>query len=302
MSGITEYTALFFYLPGDTVGMTKGVLGIIGCPMLDDNLVYSISKDPEEKRITIVDNEYDATIRRKLDAKGIPYELINWDDVVVGRFVPSGGFDILILMINLGLHSKPELLKSTVEEYTKWMHPRVDAIGFYLGTCGNYNWNIPKWCAENGYGRGAMFCDKEGNLCDDCVGVAISGGPRYLQMQKTYPGHFYLFPAMATNFDDFMNADQADTAATEESLTDEVREVLGIEPGRDGYLRWLLQLGGYEYILKIDTGLGSKEQFDADVLKVAERTHLKIKNAEAGWGDLGPTDALYDRCKSMLSQ
>jgi hypothetical protein len=119
-------------------------------------------------------------------------------------------------------------------------------------------------------------------------------------MQQKYTGHLYVFPAMATNFDDFMEADQAESAATEASLTPEMREVLGIEPGRDGYLRWLLQLGNYEYILKLDTGIGDRKSFEKDLQKVSERTHLKIKEAEAGWVDLQPTDDIYSKCKSFL--
>jgi len=105
---------------------------------------------------------------------------------------------------------------------------------------------------------------------------------------------------MATNYDEFMEADQAESAATEASLTPEMREVLGIEPGRDGYMRWLLSLGGYEYILKLDTGLGDKEEFERDLQKVSERTRLKIKVAEDGWVDLQPTEDLYKKCKSFL--
>lgn len=281
--------------------MTKGVLGIIACPMLDDNLVYSLSKDGEEKHITVVDNEHNGSLLRKFEAHGIGYDLITWDDVIIGRYKPTGRYDLLVLMINLGLHSKPELLKSSVEDLARQMQPRVDAIGFYLGTCGNYNWNIPKWCKDNGMKASAMFCDCDGNLCDDCVGVAIAGGPKYLALQKSHPAHFYLFPAMATNFDDFIEADQADQAATEESLTDEVREVLGIEPGKDGYLRWLLSLGGYEYVLKIDTGIGDRENFDRDVENVAKRMHLKVKEASAEWADMQPTEDIYAKCKSFLS-
>lgn len=40
---------------------------------------------------------------------------------------------------------------SSVEDLTKTMQGVSDTIGFYLGTCGNYGWNIPKWCASNGY-------------------------------------------------------------------------------------------------------------------------------------------------------
>ena len=282
--------------------MTKGVLGLIVCPMVDDNLVYSLAKDPEEKNIVIVDNENTRSIKAKLGDAGVPYTLVPWEDIVSRRYeVDRDYYSILIYMISLGLHSVPDKLKSTVEELTEDMQPFVDGIGFYLGTCGNFNWNIPQWCEERRMKPSAMFCDKNGELCHDCVGVNIAGGPKYTEMQKKYTGHLYIFPAMATNYDEFMDADQADARKTEESLTDEMREALGIEPGRDGYMRWLFTLGGYEYILKLDTGLGNREEFERDLLKVSERTRLKIKVAEPGWADLQPTDDLYAKCKSFLS-
>jgi len=281
--------------------MAKGVLGIIACPMLDDNLVYSLSKDTEKKNITVVRNEYNGSLVRKLDAAGVEYDYIGWGQVINGGYRPDRSeYNILILMINLGLHSKPKELKAKVEDLSKEMAPFVDSFGFYLGTCGNYGWDIPAWCNGVLNKPGAMFCDSNGCLCDDCVGVAIAGGPRYLEMQKRYPGHFYLFPAMAVNFDDFMDADQADSAAIEQSLTDEMREQLGIEPGRDGYLRWLLRMGDYKNILKIETGLGNDKEYDECAKKVSERTQLTIIPAEDGWASMQPTDDIYQKCKSFL--
>ena len=283
--------------------MTEGVLGIIACPMLDDNLVYSLSKDKEKKNITVIRNENNGSLVRKLEKFGIPYSYIDWGVLVNGGYRPvDGEYNIVILMINLGLHSKPKELKAKVEDLSKVMKPYVDGFGFYLGTCGNYGWDLAQWSRDVLGKPGAMFCDENGCLCDDCVGVAIAGGPRYLQMQKRYPGHFYLFPAMATNFDDFMDADQADTAAIEDSLTDEMREQLGIEPGRDGYLRWLLRMGDYKNILKIDTGLGDDKEYDEKAKMVAERTALTIIHAEEGWASMQPTDDIYSKCKSFLKQ
>ena len=282
--------------------MAKGILGIIACPMLDDNLVYSLSNDPEEKTVAVVDNPYNTSIRRKLEEKGVAYETIAWDDFVSGMYTPDRDrFNVVIVMINLGLHAVPEKLKDLVEDMTRDISPHVDAFGFYLGTCGNYEWNLPAWCKENGLKPATTFFDGEGHLCHDCVGIAISGGPRYLELQHKYMGHLYIFPAMATNFDEFMEADSAGSSMPMESLTDDMREALGIEPGRDGYLRWLLGLGGYEYILRLDTGLGDKEQFDRDIQRVADRTHLKIKQAEDGWATIQPTIDMYDRCKALLS-
>ena len=283
--------------------MTHGTLGLIVCPMLDDNLVYSLHKDPEQKNIIIVNNENTSSIKRKLTSMDIPFRMASWSEIASREYEPDPEqFNIIVYMTDLGLHSRPEELKSKVETIAEDLQPYVDGIGFYLGTCGNYEWNIPKWCEQKGMKPSAMFCDKNGCLCHDCVGVNIAGGPRYKDLQKKYTGHLYMFPAMANNYDEFMDADQAEAMATERSLTPEMREVLGIEPGRDGYMRWLLSLGGYEYILKIDTGIGDREHFDEDVQKVADRTHLKIKVADEGWADLQPTDDLYSKCKSFLKE
>jgi len=281
--------------------MTHGVLGMLVCPMTDDNLIYSLRKDVEKKRVVVVNNDSCGSVRKKLERYFIPYETVTWKEIASRSFeFEKDEYNVLIYTINLGLHSRPEELKAKVEEIAADMQPFVDGIGFYLGTCGNYEWNIPAWCEKKGFKPSAMFTDKDGNLCHDCVGVNIAGGPKYTAMQQKYTGHLYMFPAMATNYDEFMEADQAEAAATEASLTPEMREVLGIEPGRDGYMRWLLALGNYEYILKLDTGLGDHDEFESELAKVAERTHLKIKVAEDGWVDMQPTDDLYSKCKSFL--
>ncbi|MBO4347991.1 MAG: DUF1638 domain-containing protein [Candidatus Methanomethylophilaceae archaeon] len=261
--------------------MTKGILGLIACPMVDDNLVYSLSKDPEEKNIVIIDNDNNKSIKAKLDKAGIPYSIVAWNDILSRNYTLDGDrYTILVYMTNLGLHAEPEKLKSTVENLATDMQSFVDAIGFYLGTCGNYEWSPARWCKEKGFKPSATFHDCNGCLCHDCVGINIAGGPKYNELQKKYVGHFYAFPAMASNWDEFNAADSSNSSASEESLTPEMREVLGIEPGHDGYMRWLFSLGGYEYILKIDTGLGDQEQYEKDLQKVSERMRLKIKMPE----------------------
>ncbi|MBO6083689.1 MAG: hypothetical protein J6O90_01215, partial [Candidatus Methanomethylophilaceae archaeon] len=118
--------------------MTKGILGLIACPMVDDNLVYSLKKDSEEKNIVIIDNENNTSIKSKLEKAGIPFSTVVWNDIISRNYTLDGNrYTILIYMVNLGLHAEPEKLKSTVEELATDMQPFVDAIGFYLGTCGN---------------------------------------------------------------------------------------------------------------------------------------------------------------------
>ena len=103
--------------------MTQGVLGIIICPMFDDNLTYMMGKDDEKKNVTVVDNDYNGSLLRKLDRIGQPYDLIKWDDVICKRYTPKDGeYNMLILAINLGLHSKPKELKEKVEALLRVPH------------------------------------------------------------------------------------------------------------------------------------------------------------------------------------
>jgi hypothetical protein len=67
-------------------------------------------------------------------------------------------------------------------------------------------------------------------------------------------------------------------------------------------MRWLFRIGGYEYILKLDTNLMDEEEFDKAIAKIADRTRLKVKEAEPGWATLQPTDEMYEKCKSLLPQ
>jgi hypothetical protein len=44
--------------------MTSGVLTVIGCPILEDELIYSILSDSEEKNIFIIETEHSKSLER----------------------------------------------------------------------------------------------------------------------------------------------------------------------------------------------------------------------------------------------
>ena len=111
----------------------------------------------------------------------------------------------------------------------------------------------------------------------------------------------YVFPSMATNYDEFMYANNKEAEAIAKNLTPDMMEVLGIEPGQDGYMRWLLSLGDYKYLLKLNNGI-EDEGFDENLKKLEERMRLTVMDAEPGWASTQPTVDLYARCKSFLDQ
>ena len=269
--------------------------------MLVDNLVWSLTHDPDEKDIAVIDTGNEGPLREQLDARSIPYRTIGEEDALSGGYVPTEGrFNLLVYLMDLGLHSVPEELRSKTEDVATRMQPYVDAIGFYLGTCGTYRWDIPGWCEQRGLKPSEMFRDCDGIPCDDCVGVNIGGGPRYLEMQKRYTGYLYMFPAMVANNDAFLRANNKEAEESMKHMTPEMMEILGIEPGQDGYMRWLLSLGHYQHMLKLDNGIGDVGHYDEGLEKLRERNRLDIVVAEPGWATTQPTEDLYAKCKSML--
>ena len=92
--------------------MTEGVLGIIGCPMFADNIVYNLAGDPEDKQIFVLNIPETGTFRKKLEDAGIRYEVMS-SDVFYYHGLPEGsGYRIVVDMLSLGLHSEPEKLKA----------------------------------------------------------------------------------------------------------------------------------------------------------------------------------------------
>ena len=47
----------------DYIVMTKGILGAIVCPMLEDELIHSLSTDPEEKSVYVIDTPYNGSLK-----------------------------------------------------------------------------------------------------------------------------------------------------------------------------------------------------------------------------------------------
>jgi hypothetical protein len=85
------------------------------------------------------------------------------------------------------------------------------------------------------------------------------------------------------------------------SLDEETLKELGIEPGPNAYERWLLRSGGYEHYLRIETGLGDREEFEAALEELRKTSGLLERVPDEEWGSLQPTDDLYAECKTFLA-
>ncbi len=268
--------------------MAKGTLGIIGCPILEDEIIYSLSKETEEKNIYLIDTPPANTLKRKLEKKGIPFTAIcEWDfDNGFDGVDRNNGFNVVIFMNKLGLHAFPDVLRQTIEDQLKRFQTRFDVIALYYGMCGNAGWDVSKWASEKLDIPVFAFRDGNEEVCDDCIGVAVGGHSRYCDFVRKHAGMFFVTPAIAENWDEYSKA---------------LDMTKGFEIMDIHTLKEVFELFGYRNAVKIDTGIGIKdEELENGCKRFADTTGLKFITAEPGTVDLYPTERIYKEAKDAL--
>ena len=266
--------------------MTEGVLGVIACPILEDELIYSMSKDDEISNVYLLDNRHAKSIKPKLTRKRIEYKTIDEASYLDGSLrTDDGGYTIVIWMMDLGLHEEPTDLKDAVRDCMLRMQERTDALVLYYGLCGNGLKDIDKWAEANLRIPMTIIRDRDGNIVDDCIAAAVGGTAQYLKLLKKYPGIMYFTPAFATNYDDLLGR---------------MELFKGVDTGDDSMLRLVFEMADYREVMKIDTGLGDPDEFHAATKKFADRMNFDILTLEKGWTTLEPADRVYAEAKGLL--
>lgn len=270
--------------------MTHGILCIIACPMLEDELIYSLSNDTDDKTVYVLDTPYNGSLKRKMDGAGIGYEIMSeWDFMNANSDIDRDCFNIVIRMMSLGLHAEPKDLMSKIQDDMVMLQGRVDAVGLYYGMCGNYGWDIEKWADENLDYPARMFKDCNGRVCDDCVGVAVGGLSGYQRLIREFTGVMLFTPAVATNWEDFLSA------------SDMMRGYTGAGDPKAN-IKQILDICGYTSVVQIDTGLEDRKEFDDATKEFADYMGFRILQASSDYADLGPAKRLYSESKWLLPQ
>ena len=269
--------------------MTKGILGAIVCPMLEDELIHSLSTDPEEKSVYVIDTPYNGSLKRKLEYYDVLFtEIDEFDFLNHGAGIDRDRFNVVIKSKNLGLHAEPKVLMDDLQNELVMIQGRVDAVAMYYGMCGNYGWDLTKWGKENVSFPIEVFRDCNGRVCDDCVGVSVGGLDGYLRLIKEFTGVLLVTPAVATNWEDFLGAS-------------DMAKGMDIFPGdKNEKMRTLLHMCGYENAVQIDNHLEPRDEFDRATKEMCDALELKVLQADPSYIDTGPMERLYSTSKRNL--
>ncbi|WMW24937.1 DUF1638 domain-containing protein [Methanolobus sediminis] len=183
------------------------VLSIVACEMLEDELVYVLSRDSEIKHLFVVENRNSFRFVQKLKSESLRpftfssdrlYSIVSesnrrspdnfmkiFSKIPVFRQIcytfnrkKQQDLTVVVNLLRKDLHSDIDNLQSEVYQNAKEMSKISDGILLFYGKCG---YNSEK--VQNDLQR--LDCpvyflkDNERNIVDDCVSVALGGNEVY---------------------------------------------------------------------------------------------------------------------------
>lgn len=260
----------------------NGRLGIVGCPVLEDEIVYLLSRDQGLGDIFVVDDDNSQNLLRKLRPYRPDVRSINEDEI--NELPDSKGRSVLIWMKSFGLHEDPKKLGEEVARAVRSIEDSCSAILLFYGLCGNAFKDM-NLLFENVRIPVEILTDGDGQVVDDCIAVPLGGTAGYLRLLKRYAGVFYMTPAWAEYWPDLIN---------------KMEFTKGTEEGDLETLKMLFEMAGYNRVLRIDTGLVEDPQFHERVHEFSKEFKFKEVDLESDFLTTKVSEDAYRRCLELV--
>ena len=167
------------------------VLGILTCEILELEFAYLLRTDSDVARITVSEDARSARLMEVLQSGKIQ-TLRKIPDI--RQFTPdsSDGLEVLVRVLELGLHNRKKTLQQGLLEAALEMGPHVDALVLGYGLCGNALEKPEELLSEAGV---PIFIPMdEDHPVDDCIGLLIGGRDCYYGEQRKIAGTFFMIP------------------------------------------------------------------------------------------------------------
>ncbi len=261
------------------------VLGIIGCPILADEIVHEVDRDKSIRKVIVVRTDDSVNLVRKLNVlrEHPPIELIEPEQI---SSIEEREFTLLVLMKPMALHEDPKVLRAEVSKTVSEVAGVSRSILLFYGLCGNA-FNDMEPLMKAAALPITVLSDQEGRPVDDCIAAVLGGTDGYLRLLKRYPGVFYLTPAWAENWRELMSKMEITKGVDRDDLST---------------IRWMFELAGYKLALKIPTGLGDRDLFDQRVDEFAQVFSFERGELEGEHITLDCVDRSYERAKALLKE
>ena len=167
------------------------VLGILTCEILELEFAHLLKTDKDIERITVLENMRSARLIDALESKmnGNLNRILDLDSFASGS---ENRLEVLIYVLELGLHNRRHRLQQGLIEAAREMGPRVDALLLGYGLCGNALTKPDELLSDAGV---PIFIPMDDDHpVDDCVGLIMGGRRPYYDEQCKIAGTFFMIP------------------------------------------------------------------------------------------------------------
>ncbi|HET8685643.1 MAG TPA: DUF1638 domain-containing protein [Methanosarcina sp.] len=282
------------------------VLSIIACEMLEDELVYVLSKDHDLNQLIIVESRQSFRLVRKLKSRNCQSLIFPLDRIPT--FLKEANYSVssnllrlllkfpffkktppntreknkekttvVVNTLKLGLHADCQLLMSEISQNIRKMAGFSDGILLFYGNCGHSMRNTEADFKD-------LHCslyflkDEKGGIVDDCISVALGGNDNYAEVLQSGngTGMIYLTPMWASSWKQMR---------TQSSGTSDFNE---------GFLK-----RHYRKVVKISNDISIGSEFDKNVLNYARTYDMSITDMEGNMEIVSKSylNAKNDVCK-----
>jgi hypothetical protein len=259
------------------------VLTILGCKMLQDEIVWLFENDSQIDNIIVLETGEHLEFIKKLDEQGIPYKLQPSD---VQPTMPENeeDFTIIVNIVELGLHMYPKDLKAYMHEEIERTALYSDGILLFYGLCGNALEKIEEKFESLANGcKVRILRDNDGRVVDDCIGATVGGCASYLKLLKENSKEPAMF--FTPMFARYWN--QIDKIS---DYSKDPEEQIKMH-------KMLLDAANYSRVAKVKTGLTYTRDFDEKIEEYAKIFGFSIFEIE---GNQEIFENCYDSIKKEL--
>lgn len=176
-------------------------IGIITCQILELEFAHVLSTDTEVSDVFVVDNEFSVGLLTELKVHGKKPVHRMAAPRGFGE-MPGDGHQVLIRVMEVGLHSDINNLRRQVVSAVKEIARHVDSVLLGYGLCGNALNHAQDLFSE--VSVPVVLPMDEDHPVDDCVGLIIGGREKYYAQQCECAGTMFMNAGFSRHWEKFM--------------------------------------------------------------------------------------------------
>ena len=179
-------------------------LGILTCEILELEFAHLLGEDESVTSVAVLEDRRSQRLIEALEAQPID-PIRRLPDMASFQPDDNQPMDIIIRVLELGLHHRKKSLQGGIMDAANEMGPHVDGLMLGYGLCGNALDKPNELLADAGV---PVFIPMDtDHPVDDCVGLLIGGRDTYYGEQCKEPGTFFMLPGWTQHWDRMFEAE-----------------------------------------------------------------------------------------------